>query len=149
MKIILFQPEIPQNTGNIIRTCSITNTTLIIVNPCSFSFSQRNLKRAGLDYINDVKIEKIDDLDKYLENKDFFYFLSSKAKKSYADINYSKDSIFIFGNETSGLPVFFHNKYKERFLTIPIKQNARCLNLSNSAAIVLYEALRQNNFSFA
>jgi len=148
MKIILFQPEIPQNTGNIIRTCSVTNTELVLVTPCSFSLSQRNLKRAGLDYFDKVNLEKIDDLEKYLEEKKHFYFLSSKAKKSYSDVKYEKDSILIFGNETSGLPNIFHEKYEDKFITIPMRQNARCLNLANSVSITLYEALRQNNFVF-
>jgi tRNA (cytidine/uridine-2'-O-)-methyltransferase len=148
MKIILFQPEIPQNTGNIIRTCSVTNTNLIIVMPCSFSINQRNLKRAGLDYIKDIKIQKINDLEKYLENKTSFYFFSSKAKKIYTDVTYEKNSLLIFGNETSGLPKTFHEKYKDNFVTIPMKKNARCLNLSNSISIALYEAIRQNNFLF-
>ncbi len=148
MKVVLFQPQIPQNTGNIIRTCSVTNTHLIIVTPCSFSFSQRNLKRAGLDYIDDIKIEKIDDLEKFLKDKSNFYFFSSKINKSYADVKYEKDSILIFGNETSGLPKIFYEKYKKQFVTIPMKENARCLNLSNSVSIALYEALRQNNFIF-
>lgn len=148
MQIILFKPEIPQNTGNIIRTCYITNTSLSIVTPASFSLSDRNLKRAGLDYFKDLDLEKIDDLEKYLLDKKSFYFFSSKAEKSYADIKYEKDAILIFGSETSGLPNIFFEKYKDRFLKIPMKKNSRCLNLSNTVAIALYEALRQNNFSF-
>ncbi|NGX56846.1 MAG: tRNA (cytidine(34)-2'-O)-methyltransferase [Candidatus Anoxychlamydiales bacterium] len=147
MKIILFKPEIPQNTGNIIRTCCVTNSNLSIVTPSSFSFSQRQLKRASLDYLK-FEIEKIDDLEKYLENKDNFYFFSSKAKQLYTEVDYNKDSILIFGNETSGLPDVFFKKYSDKFVTIPMKENERCLNLSNSVSIGLYEALRQNNFSF-
>jgi tRNA (cytidine/uridine-2'-O-)-methyltransferase len=148
MKILLFQPEIPQNTGNIIRTCSVTNTSLIIVTPCSFSFSEKNLKRAGLDYINDIKIEKIDNLEKYLEDKTSYFFFSSKATKFYTDVKYEKDSILIFGNETSGLSKVFYENYQDRFVTIPMKKNARCLNLANSVSIALYEVLRQNQFNF-
>lgn len=148
MKIILFQPEIPQNTGNIIRTCFLTNTTLTIVTPCSFSLSEKNLKRAGLDYVKDFKIETIDNLDKYLEDKTSYFFLSSKAKKIYTEVNYLTDSILIFGNETSGLPKNFYEKYKEKLIKIPMKENARCLNLSNCVSIAIYEALRQNNFIF-
>jgi tRNA (cytidine/uridine-2'-O-)-methyltransferase len=147
MKIILFKPEIPQNTGNIIRTCNVTNTNLSIVTPASFSFSKRQLKRASLDYFQ-FEIEKIDDLEKYLEDKKNFYFFSSKANKIYSDVKYEKDSILIFGNETSGLPDIFFEKYSEKFVTIPMKKDARCLNLSNSCSIVLYEAYRQNNFNF-
>jgi len=148
MEIILFQPEIPQNTGNIIRTCCVTNTNLSIVMPCSFSLNERHLKRAGLDYIKNIKIQKINDLEKYLEDKNSFYFFSSKVEKKYTDINYKKDSILIFGNETSGLPKIFHERYKDNFVTIPMKKDARCLNLSNSISIALYEALRQNSFLF-
>lgn len=149
MKIVLFQPEIPQNTGNIIRTCSVTNTSLIIVTPCSFSFSEKNLKRAGLDYIEDVKIQKIDDLEKFLEDqKSSFYFFSSKAKKLYTEVSYQKDTLLIFGNETSGLPKHYYEKYRDYLVKIPMIENARCLNLSNSVCIGLYEGLRQNNFVF-
>ena len=148
MQIILFRPEIPQNTGNIIRTCYLTNSSLAIVTPASFSLSDRNLKRAGLDYYKDINLEKIDDLENYLLDKKSFYFFSSKAEKSYTDINYEKDAILIFGSETSGLPKLFLDKYSDKFLKIPMKENSRCLNLSNTVAIALYEALRQNNFSF-
>ncbi len=148
MQIILFQPQIPQNTGNIIRTCYLTNTSLIIVMPACFSLTDRNLKRASLDYYKDIKLKKIDDLEKYLVNKKSFYFFSSKAKRFYSDVSYEKDAILIFGSETSGLPKFFFEKYKDKFFKIPMKKNTRCLNLSNSVAIVLYEALRQNHFSF-
>jgi len=148
MKIILFKPEIPQNTGNIIRTCFLTNTSLSIVIPASFSLSDKNLKRAGLDYFKDVNLEKIDDLEKYLIDKESFYFFSSKAQKKYTEVEYTKNSILIFGSETSGLPNIFFEKYSSNFVTIPMKENSRCLNLSNTVAIGLYEALRQNNFSF-
>lgn len=148
MKIILFRPEIPQNTGNIIRTCYLTNSSLSIVTPASFSLSDKNLKRAGLDYYKDINLERIDDLEKYLLDKKSFYFFSSKVEKSYSDIKYEKDAILIFGSETSGLPKIFLNKYPNKFLKIPMKKNSRCLNLSNTVAIALYEALRQNNFLF-
>ena len=148
MQIILFKPEIPQNTGNIIRTCYLTNSSLSIVTPASFSLSDRNLKRAGLDYFKDLDLEKIDDLEIYLLDKKSFYFFSSKAEKSYADVKYEKDAILIFGSETSGLPKIFFEKYMDRFLKIPMKKKSRCLNLSNTVAIALYEALRQNSFSF-
>ena len=90
----------------------------------------------------------IDDLEKYLLNKKSFYFFSSKATKTYSSITYEKDAILIFGSETTGLPNIFFEKYMDRFLKIPMKKNSRCLNLSNTVAIALYEALRQNNFSF-
>jgi tRNA (cytidine/uridine-2'-O-)-methyltransferase len=148
MKVILFKPEIPQNTGNIIRTCFLTNTNISIVTPASFSLSDKNLKRAGLDYFKDVNLEKIDDLENYLIDKKSFYFFSSKAQKKYTDVEYTKNSILIFGSETAGLPDIFFEKYPSHFVTIPMKENSRCLNLSNTVAIGLYEALRQNHFSF-
>jgi tRNA (cytidine/uridine-2'-O-)-methyltransferase len=148
MKIVLFQPQIPQNTGNIVRTCSVTNTGLILVRPLGFVISDKTLKRAGLDYWNEVDIEYIDDLESYLENtKAPFYFLSSKAKKRYTDIQFQGDELLIFGSETSGLPKKFFEKWTEKFCTVPMAPKARCLNLSNTAAIVVYEGLRQLDFN--
>ncbi len=149
MEIVLFQPEIPQNTGNIVRTCSVTNTKLTLVRPLGFSVSDKTLKRAGLDYWNEVEINYIDDLVAYLDSttKDF-YFFSSKAKSLYTEVSYSKDAIIVFGSETSGLPKEIHQKWPQKFVTIPMVKDARCLNLSNSVAIALYEGLRQNHFNF-
>ena len=147
MKIILFQPQIPQNTGNIARTCAATKTDLILVRPLGFSISSRQMKRAGLDYWDLVHVETIDDLEKFLESTTHpFYFFSSKAEKIYSEAKYDENSMFIFGSETEGLPPFFHEKYSDRFYKIPMTPNSRCLNLSSSAAVVLYEALRQNLF---
>ena len=149
MKIILFQPEIPQNTGNIVRTCSITGCDLILVKPLGFSTSSRMLRRSGLDYWNEINIEEIDNLETFLENQiSPFYFFSSKAQNIYTNINYTKNSILIFGSETKGLPPLYKKKWQEQFAKIPMKKDARCLNLSNSVSIVLYEALRQQNFNF-
>ena len=150
MKIVLFQPEIPQNTGNIIRTCSVTNTELVLVKPYGFSIASRYLKRASLDYFEGVQVTEIEDLYIYLQNtKDPFYFFSSKGKKNYADVRYEKNSLLIFGSETKGLPPIFFETWETKFVTIPMKEEARCLNLANTAAIGLYEALRQNNFPLA
>jgi len=147
MKIILFQPQIPQNTGNIVRTCAATGSELILVLPLGFSTQSRWLKRAGLDYWDGVSVEEIDHLDSYLEKTTSqFFFFSSKGNQSYETAPYKEDSILIFGSETSGLPPHFWEKYPDRFYTIPMQEGARCLNLSNSCAIVLYEALRQNHF---
>lgn len=148
MKVILFNPQIPQNTGNIIRTCAATNTELILVKPLGFSVSDRMLKRAGLDYHGFVKIQQIDNLEEYLsKTKSPFYFLSSKIKKPYTEAKFEKDSILIFGSETKGLPSEYFNKWKKNFLTIPMT-DVRCLNLSTSVGIVLFEAYRQQNFIF-
>ncbi|HRW58370.1 MAG TPA: tRNA (cytidine(34)-2'-O)-methyltransferase [Chlamydiales bacterium] len=150
MEIILFEPQIPQNTGNLVRTCNVTGATLTLVKPLGFSLNAKHLKRAGLDYWDNTSIQVIDDLEKYLEKtKKPFYFLSSKASKAYTEINFTSDSIIIFGSETSGLPKHFHDRWSDFFHTIPMKTGARCLNLANSACIVLYEALRQTNFIFS
>lgn len=149
MKIILFQPRIPQNAGNIVRTCSVTGADLIFVRPLGFSTSDRQLKRAGLDYWEGVNVSFIDDLEVYLENLTTpFYFFSSKAKKLYTEGSYSPDCHLIFGSETSGLPPIFFEKYPEKFVTLPMKEGARSLNLSNTVAIAIYEAIRQQSNSF-
>ena len=147
MEIILFQPQIPQNTGNIIRTCKATNTKLVLVEPLGFKITNRWLKRAGLDYWDGVEVATIDNLETYLEGKEErLFFFSSKVSKPYTSANYTNSSILIFGSETAGLPPHFFEKWKERFVTIPMNNNARCLNLSNSVAIGIYEAHRQTNY---
>jgi len=149
MKIILFEPQIPQNTGNIVRTCAVTGTDLIIYNP-GFSTSDRMLKRAGLDYwegVNVQIIEELEELEKMLnETTGNFYFFSSKATKRYSAISYTKDDWLIFGSETTGLPSIFFEKWPENYATIPMKEGALCLNLATSAGVVVYEAWRQQNF---
>lgn len=148
MEIVLYQPQIPANTGNIVRTCHVTGSTLTLVKPLGFDTSDRMLKRAGLDYWLGVQVKEIDDLIAYLEATDRnFYFYSSKATKTYSDINYTSDDILIFGAETFGLHPPFVEKWPERFLKIPMKVESRCLNLSNAAAIVIYEAWKQNQFT--
>ena len=150
MDILLYKPQIPQNTGNIVRTCSVTSTGLILTRPLGFSVSSKHLKRAGLDYWNEVNIQYIDDLLAYLKaTQRPFYFFSSKVTAPYTSINFSQDAILIFGSETFGLPPEIFDMWPEKCYTIPMVSDARCLNLSNSAAIVLYEALRQQDFKFA
>lgn len=147
MKIILYQPQIPQNTGNIVRTCSVTGSSLTLVRPLGFSTSDRWLKRAGLDYWEGVDVTFIDDLETYLSNTpQNFYFFSSKATKKYTDITYKSDDILIFGSETSGLPTQFYEKWSSQFVTIPMIPEARCLNLATSVGIGLFEAWRQCHF---
>src|SRR5262249_21898172 len=136
-----------QNTGNIVRTCSVTNTSLTLVRPLGFSTSNKVLKRAGLDYWDEVNIQYIDDLMAYLKECGRpFYFFSSKVKTPYTDIQFSEDALLIFGSETKGLSSEFFETWPDHFYTIPMAHHARCLNLSNSAAIVLYEGLRQLSF---
>ena len=147
MKIILFQPQIPQNTGNIVRTCSVTGTGLVLVPPFGFSIQSRHLKRAGLDYWEGVGVEQTGDLKEYLKaSKAPFFFFSSKVEKSYFDTPYTSDSLLIFGSETSGLPNEYFDEYPDRFYTIPMLDGSRCLNLATSAGVVLYEALRCTRF---
>ncbi len=149
MKIILFQPQIPQNTGNIVRTCSVTQTGLILVRPLGFSTQNRWLKRAGLDYWEGAQVEEIDDLATYLEaTRHPFYFFSSKTSRPYTEATYTPETQLIFGSETAGLPDLYWERWPDRFFTIPMVPNTRCLNLATSAAIVLYEGLRQNHFHF-
>lgn len=147
MKIILFQPQIPQNTGNIARTCAATGSELILVRPLGFSISSRQMKRAGLDYWDQVPLTLIDDLTTYLEEATApFFFFSSKGTKLYTEATFTPDSILIFGSETEGLPSIYWERYPDRFLKIPMVPTQRCLNLASSAAVGLYEALRQINF---
>lgn len=149
LKVVLFQPQIPQNTGNIVRTCANTGSNLILIEPLGFSISDRMLKRAGLDYWEMVDVSLFKCLSSLLETcRSNFYFFSSHAKKSYSEIQFQKDDILIFGSETAGLPKEFHLKWEEKFYTIPKKPQARCLNLANAVSIVLYEAWRQQGFAF-
>ncbi|MDF2550252.1 MAG: hypothetical protein K0S07_1319 [Chlamydiales bacterium] len=149
MKIVLFQPEIPQNTGNVVRTCSVTGVGITLVGPLGFSLSDRYLKRAGLDYWQEVEVNVVDDLLAYIEQENApFYFFSSHAKALYSDQPYEENALLIFGSETKGLPDLFWERYPEHFRAIPMRPGARCLNLATAVGIVTYEALRQQGFSF-
>lgn len=146
--IILFQPQIPSNTGNIVRTCHATGSQLILVTPLGFKTDDKSLRRAGLDYWEGVNVTLIDDLVSFLEETDtLFYFFSSHAEILYSDVGYPEDPILIFGSETSGLDPIFKKKWPDHFVTLPMKKESRCLNLSNSAAIAVYEVLRQHHFT--
>lgn len=150
MNIVLFQPEIPYNTGNIGRSCVLTNTTLHLVKPLGFSLDEKQIKRAGLDYWNliDLKIwENFEELQKaYPDSK--FFFATTKTNQSYTDVEYGPNDFIVFGPESRGIPAEIREANKETCITIPMIKMGRSLNLSNSAAIILYEALRQNNFDF-
>lgn len=147
--IVLVEPEIPQNTGNISRTCAATHSVLHLVRPLGFEISDRTLKRAGLDYWQylDVRYyDSVDELfDKYFKG-DNFYFLSTKGQKTYSDVKFKDGDFLFFGKESHGLPEPLLKKYYDHTLRIPMWQNLRSLNLSNSVALTLYEALRQTNF---
>lgn len=147
MKVILYNPQIPQNTGNIVRTCKITGSDLILIPPLGFDISHSKCQRAGLDYWDMVHIKYITNLSSYLRSTtNNFYFFSSKANSIYSDIEYKFDDILIFGSETSGLPSYLKKEWPNHFYTIPMLETNRCLNLSNSVAIILYEAWRQLGF---
>lgn len=150
MHIVLVEPEIPGNTGNIARLCAATGCHLHLVRPLGFSVEDKYLKRAGLDYWHMVDIHYYDSvyevLDKYQGHS--CYFLTTKAHKSYADVHYDKDSLLFFGKETAGLPEKLRSEHAESCVRIPMIEEARSLNLANSVAIVVYEALRQiDNFA--
>lgn len=145
MKVVLYQPQIPQNTGNIVRTCSVAGSDLILVPPMGFSLSDRQLKRAGLDYWEGVNVTICEDFEKFLEEENSFsnfYFFSSRATRLYTEVPYSIDSLLIFGSETAGLPQIFWQKWPQHFVQIPMLAGKRCLNLATSVGIGVYEALR-------
>jgi len=148
MHIVLVEPEIPQNTGNIARTCALTKTHLHLVHPLGFSLDDKALKRAGLDYWHLVDISEYnsftDVLAKLKGHK--FYFATTKGKRKYCDVSYGADDAIVFGKETKGLPAEIINKYAEDCIRIPMLDIGRSLNLANSVANVLYEALRQQGF---
>lgn len=149
MLIILYQPEIPQNTGNIVRTCAVTKSSLILVEPLGFSITDRWLKRAGLDYWEGVDVQTIPDLEDFLIHYPHpFYFLSSKASLTYSDVKFGPHDALIFGAETSGLPDKFRLRWPEKHLKVPMAEGSRCLNLATTVGIVLYEGMRQQNFCF-
>ena len=150
MHIVLFEPEIHGNTGNIARLCAATGCHLHLVRPLGFSVEDKYLKRAGLDYWYLVDIHYYDSIHEVLEKfKDNpKYLLPTKGHKSYSDVQYAPDSVLIFGKETAGLPDWMHEEYAEGCVRIPMISEARSLNLSNAVAIVAYEALRQQeNFA--
>ena len=148
LNIVLVEPEIPQNTGNIIRTCAATGARLTLVRPLGFSMDDKLLKRAGLDYHEFATIEYADSIEEVLaKNKDKqFYFASTKSQKTYTDVNYPQDCFIVFGKESFGLRESLLKQHYQNCIRIPMLPNIRSLNLSNSVAIVLYEALRQNDF---
>lgn len=148
INIVLYCPEIPQNTGNISRTCAVTGARLHIIKPTGFEISDRTLKRAGLDYWDKLDVTYYENYEDFLrqnENAEL-YFFSAHAEKSYANIVYPDNVYLIFGRESVGLPKDLIEKNNDRSLRIPMRKTLRCLNLSNSVAIAVYEVLRQNNF---
>ncbi|KJR99878.1 MAG: tRNA methyltransferase [Peptococcaceae bacterium BRH_c4a] len=148
MRVVLVEPEIPANTGNIARTCAVTGTELFLVRPLGFSIEDRYLKRAGLDYWHMVRIHVYDsfaDLARDYKEERFFY-LSTRGKKFYSDFQYSDKDFLVFGKETAGLPDYVLKGNEEYTLRVPMKPGSRSLNLSNTVALVLFEGLRQQGF---
>ena len=149
LNIVLVEPEIPQNTGNIVRTCAATGSVLHLVRPLGFEVTDKHLKRAGLDYWYLTDIRYYDSIEEVLEKYytgDNFYFLSTKARHIYSEISFKDGDFIVFGRETRGLPEPLLERYYDRALRIPMVDEARSLNLSNSVALTVYEALRQNGF---
>ena len=149
--IVLFNPEIPPNTGNIIRLCANTGCCLHLIKPMGFSLNEKSLRRAGMDYVKDVKISIHENIFDFL-NKDLFsrYFIVTKyGKQTYTKKKYFKNDCFIFGSESKGIPKHILNEFENsKKISIPMIYGSRSLNLANSVSIVIYEALRQNKFQF-
>lgn len=150
INIVLYQPEIPGNTGNIMRTCAATNAKLHLIKPLGFSLDERYIKRSGVNYIDKVEYQLYENFEDFLsKNKGEYYFLTRYGKKPHTTFDYSnvnKDIYLIFGKESTGIPKEILKKYLDRCLRIPATDNVRSLNLSNCVAIVLYEVLRQQDY---
>ena len=148
LNIVLLEPEIPQNTGNIARTCASSGARLHMIKPFGFTIDNAKLKRAGMDYWFHLDIFYYENLEEFFEKNSScnFYLFSKKAQNRYTDILFEDDVYFFFGRESCGLPEELLNKYPNRCLRIPMKGGLRSLNQSNSCAIAVYEYLRQKNF---
>lgn len=148
MNIILHEPEIPGNTGNIARTCVATGTALHLIEPLGFFVDEKSVKRAGLDYWDHLKLFRYTSFEDFLErNKGAtIYMATTKAKKTYTEVEFKEDSFIMFGKESAGIPEHILVNYPETSIRIPMEPMIRSLNLSNSAAIILYESLRQQKF---
>ena len=148
INIVLYSPEIPQNTGNISRTCAVTGARLHIIKPIGFEISDRTLKRAGLDYWDKLDVMYYDNYEDFLSrnNGAVMYFFTAHAEKSFAEVDYPDNVFLVFGRESVGLPKELVEANKEWALRIPMRKTLRCLNLSNSVAIAVYEVLRQQDY---
>ena len=146
--IILVEPEIPANTGNISRTCAVTGARLHLIGPLGFDISDKALKRAGLDYWAFLDVRVYESIEEFFEKNgdENLWLATTKAPQSYAQADFSGDVKLMFGKETAGLPEALRARYRERCIRIPMRETSRSLNLSNSVAILCYEALRQQGF---
>ena len=149
LNIVLYEPEIPANTGNIGRTCVATGTRLHLIEPLGFKLNEKALKRAGMDYWNDLDVTTYIDYQDFLEKNPGvkIYMATTKAHKVYTDVEYEPDCYIMFGKESAGIPEEILVEHEEDCMRIPMNGDIRSLNLGNSVAIVLYEALRQNGFA--
>ena len=149
LNIVLHEPEIPANTGNIGRTCVAAGARLHLIEPLGFRLDEKSLKRAGMDYWKDLDVTTYIDYEDFLEKNPGakIYMATTKAEKIYTEVNYEPDCYIMFGKESAGIPEEILVKHKEESIRIPMVGDIRSLNLGNSVAIVLYEALRQNNFA--
>lgn len=150
LNIVLLEPEMPANTGNIGRTCCATGTRLHLIEPMGFRINDKTLKRAGLDYWDKLDVVIYDCYDDFLEKnpnaREKMYLATTKSRRNYTDVSYEPDAYIMFGKESAGIPEEILVQSEETAIRIPMNQEIRSLNLSNSVAIVLYEALRQNQF---
>ena len=151
LNIVLHEPEMPANTGNIGRTCVATGTRLHLIEPLGFKINEKQLQRAGLEYWDKLDVTVYDDFDDFLaknpQAKGRLFMATTKARRSYCDVAYPEDAYIMFGRESAGIPEEILVDYEETCVRIPMLPHIRSLNLSNSAAIVLYEALRQQQFA--
>jgi len=149
INVVLVNPEIPQNTGNISRTCAVTGAALHIVRPTGFEISDRTLKRAGLDYWDKLDLTYYDGIDEFirLHGEDKLYFFTSHTENRFDKADLTGDVYLIFGRESVGLDAELLMKYREQTLRIPMRSNVRCLNLSNAVAVAVYESLRVNGYN--
>ena len=148
MNIVLLEPEIPQNTGNIGRTCCATGTKLHLIEPMGFRINEKSLKRAGMDYWDDLDVAIYDSYNDFLEQNPNakMWYATTKAPNRYCDVSFGENDYIMFGKESAGIPEEILVDNEKNAIRIPMNHNIRSLNLSNSVAIVLYEALRQNSF---
>ncbi len=148
LNVVLVEPEIPQNTGNIARTCAAAGAVLHLVRPLGFFLDDKSLKRAGLDYWESLDLHFHDSLEHFLKNNSNsnMYYISTKGKICYTDIEYTDNCYMLFGKETAGLPGWLLESNPERCVRIPMLEGKRSLNLANSAAILVYEYMRQKGF---
>ncbi len=146
--VVLINPDIPQNTGNIARTCSVTGARLHLVKPLGFSIDDKHVRRAGLDYWDELDLSVYEDIEEFFQKNEgaSFYFFTTKGIKNYSDAQYRDGDFLVFGRETKGLDETLLKDNYDRAVRIPMKKDVRSLNLSNSVAIAVYEALRQTDF---